>query len=127
MKRVFVILIALSGLFAGIPIRAYAAPAIGIWPSYGGDFEIFNVEQGSGPSDTRKVWIQNKGTSDLTITAISSPNAPFSLVSLLELLEVCLVVPHLECGEFFSQLLLKPLYEGLHLIAMDALSAIKLQ
>ena len=81
MKRVFVILIALLGLFAAIPIRAYAAPAIGIWPSYGGDFEIFNVEQGSGPSDTRKVWIQNKGTSDLTITAISSPSAPFSLVN----------------------------------------------
>ena len=81
MKRIFVILIALLGLFAAIPIRAYAAPAIGIWPSYGGDLEIFNVEQGSGPSDTRKVWIQNKGTSDLTITAISSPNAPFSLVS----------------------------------------------
>jgi len=73
------IVLLVLGFFTAIPLRAYAAPEISIWPSYGGDFEVFNVEQGSGPSDTRKVWIKNEGTSDLTITGISSPNTPFSL------------------------------------------------
>ncbi|OHB45430.1 MAG: hypothetical protein A2Y13_02955 [Planctomycetes bacterium GWC2_45_44] len=80
-KEISVVIVFILGLFMTVLPKAYATPDIGIWPSYGGDFEIFNVEQGSGPSDARKVWIQNKGTSDLIITAISSPNEPFSLVS----------------------------------------------
>ena len=86
MRKWVIFLVVLSALITVIPLKANATPDIGIWPSYGADFGIFILECDSNnncscPSDTRKVWIKNEGTTNLTITGISSPSAPFSLDS----------------------------------------------
>jgi hypothetical protein len=85
-RKWIVFLFILSGVLAVLPLNAHATPDIGIWPSYGADSGIFISECDSNnncscPSDTRKVWIRNEGDSDLTVTAISNPSSPFSLVS----------------------------------------------
>ena len=51
-KIVFLVVIVL-GFLTALPLKAYATPDVGYWPSYGADFEVLNVEQGSGPSAIR--------------------------------------------------------------------------
>ncbi|HBI23708.1 MAG TPA: hypothetical protein DDX84_05820 [Nitrospiraceae bacterium] len=80
-EKLWFYFVLLLGLLITLPLTAHAAPDIKIWPTDGADFEIFNGESGLWPSYYRRVWIQNKGTTNLTVTAISSPALPFSIPS----------------------------------------------